>query len=577
MKKKSNISFAKINYFCLLMLFFVASCAPIQQGPSVQKEPSQFPEPTTSDPDATETQKIELIEILNKEALKFIEQGSYKDALFVYNQTLAHVHNEVQFNSLINKIEDVLAKMQSQEIVAFLEIQNTKIPRALLIYWLGLNLALEGDTLQAGEVLNSFMSYFPNHPYYPDASNLLELLKKSSFNKDTIGVLLPMTGQYAIFGERALRGIQLAVKHLSEKYNKNFKIIIEDTQADPEKAIEGLRQLYLKNVSAIIGPWLTAVEAGEEVEKLQIPMVALTQKTDFPLQGDYLFSNFITPKMQVKTLGSYLFETLGIKKVAILYPDDKYGQTYMNLFWDMVDQYNGQIMGVESYDKKGTDFTTAIQKISGEFYPIPEELKPDLLELQEEGGEILEQNTEINLDPTQDSDSSETEKTSEEKEDEIVIDFEALFIPDSPQTIKLILPQLAFNDVKNVYLVGTNLWHNKTLVKEARGYNKNAVITDGFFRKTENQKSKEFVAEFKKIFKKNPEFIEAIAYDTTTMLFKTAMDETVLSTQDLKNALKEGRIFEGATGITRFDANGVSHRQLFLMTIKNNRFIEISR
>jgi branched-chain amino acid transport system substrate-binding protein len=54
--------------------------------------------------------------------------------------------------------------------------------------------------------------------------------------------------------------------------------------------------------------------------------------------------------MQVRTLGAYLFQDLGIKKVAILYPDEKYGKKYMELFWDIVDEYEGQVVGVESYD-----------------------------------------------------------------------------------------------------------------------------------------------------------------------------------------------------------------------------------
>ena len=97
-------------------------------------------------------------------------------------------------------------------------------------------------------------------------------------------------------------------------------------------------------------------------------MIALTQKSEFPLGGDYLFSNFITPQMQVRTLGRYLFGNLGVKKIAFLYPDEKYGRTYMNLFWDMADEYGVQVVGVEAYDGNKTDFREPIQKLTGEYY-----------------------------------------------------------------------------------------------------------------------------------------------------------------------------------------------------------------
>ncbi|MCF6249255.1 MAG: ABC transporter substrate-binding protein, partial [Desulfobacula sp.] len=164
-----------------------------------------------------------------------------------------------------------------------------------------------------------------------------------------------------------------------------------------------------------------------------------------------------------------------------------------------------------------------------------------------------------------------------EEEDKIKIDFEALFIPDSPAKVNLILPQLAFNDAKGMYLVGTNLWHHKNLLKNARGYNKRAIITDGFLSSSQNPVTLDFTKNFENLFKKTPKFLEAISYDTAMILFTTAMGETIDSRVSLKDALKESRIFEGVTGSTIFNSQGRASRQLFLITIKKGRFVEISR
>jgi hypothetical protein len=51
----------------------------------------------------------------------------------------------------------------------------------------------------------------------------------------------------------------------------------------------------------------------------------------------------------------------------------------------------------------------------------------------------------------------------------------------------------------------------------------------------------------------------------------------VNSRQDLKDALLEERIFEGATGRTLFNSNGTARKELFLITIKNDRFVELDR
>jgi branched-chain amino acid transport system substrate-binding protein len=70
-----------------------------------------------------------------------------------------------------------------------------------------------------------------------------------------------------------------------------------------------------------------------------------------------------------------------------------------------------------------------------------------------------------------------------------------------------------------MYLVGTNLWHHNSLLKDARGYNKRAIITDGFFDNSRNPITAEFTRKFSDLYHTNPKFIEAIAYDTASILF----------------------------------------------------------
>ncbi len=567
-----NFKYSFFLHYSLLIVFSIVMCLPsctkmpvkpsIEQDKQISKD-IQTPEAVQSEIDKEKLPKPSIIKILSDQAGQFALQANYQDALFLYNQAFAHAQdqsNDKAESILIADIESLLSQTPARDIQEFIEIKNINIPRSLLLYWLGINYALENNPVKAKENLEFFLFEYPQHPYYAETTKLVEALKQSIFHRNTIGCLLPLTGKYALFGQRALTGIQLAIEQLSNKYSKQFKIIIIDTKADPDIAAQGVRTLYQKNVAGIIGPLLNAEKAGVEAQKLKIPLIALTQKQDFSLQGDYLFSNFITPQMQVQTLGAYLFLELGIKKVAILYPDEKYGKKYMELFWDIVDQYGGEIVGVESYDGEKTDFQEPIQKLTGEFYPVPESLKPKIFEFEDMDFSPLDFQVDI----------------KEEKE-KIEIDFQALFIPDSPSKINLILPQLAFNDATDMYLVGTNLWHHKSLLRDAKGYNKNAVITDGFFNNSQKPAAMEFTTQYESMFNKKPQFLEAISYDTASLLLTFAMDESIDSRQTLKETLTGRRIFEGVTGNTIFDQDGIAHRQLFLMTIKKSEFVEISR
>ncbi len=567
---------------CFLVLAFLSGLGGCAQ--KIEKKPmdqESVQEPVIEKPEP-EPEKVSLIQILMIEAEKFLKDGNNQDALFIYNQALAQA--EIQDREMVlSGIEKALIKTSPRVIEEFIQIKNLNIPNSLLQYWLGLNLAAQNNYTRAGKALKLFMDNYPDHAYAQDVLDLLAGIKLATFKKDTIGCLLPLSGKYKIFGQRALKGIQLAVQDLSEIHGKKFNVIIKDTQSNPERALECVDELGQKKVMGIVGPLLTVDSAGIQAEKLGIPIIAMTQKDEFPLKGDYLFSNFITPQMQVQSLASYIFMELGIKKVAILYPDERYGKRYMELFWDVVDEFNGEVVGVESYDGKNTDFTIPIKKLTGEYYPLPGFLKPEIPE--SEIDHELKDSEGMNPDLSTESENlvedavvqdQNTEKKPIPVEEKIQIDFQALFIPDSPSRVNLILPQLAYYDAKGMVLLGTNLWHQKSLLAGSKGYNKKAVITDGYFGNSKKEVIQGFEKRFNSLFEESPGFIEAIAYDTTSILFSAAMDDRVDSRESLKNALQGTRMFEGVTGNTIFDKTGNAHKQLSLITIKGGKFMEIS-
>ncbi|HKJ98997.1 MAG TPA: penicillin-binding protein activator [Desulfotignum sp.] len=544
----------------LAAVFFLAAvwgCAPrTVQKP---KDGISVTQPQVPDLDDKEKQTAALVKMLGAEAKKFMEQGDLKQAFLTYNQAMAQKPDDPQKNKMLSGIEQVLAKADPPLIKQFLDTRNLAVPEALLLYWLGVNHAAAREYADALAVLTRFADTFPDHAHAADAKELIALIKQTTFKKDTIGCLLPLSGKYAIFGQKALKGIQMAIQDLSHTYDRNFKIIVKDTRSDPQKAADCVDELDQAHVMGIIGPLLAVETAGARAQELQIPLIALTQKADFPQTGDYLFSNFITPQMQVQTLAAYVFRKLGLSKVAVLYPDERYGRLHMQLFREVVEEYGGQMVAAAAYDGKKTDFSIPIQKLVEESFLISE---PDLL-LPQSDHESPNQKT------------GDPRDMGSDMTDKIPLNIQALFVPDSAARINMILPQLAFNDVKDIVLLGTNLWHEQSLLAETKGYNRRTVITEGYFGKSQKPATGRFEKAFTALYKESPGFIEAVSYDTAQILFKTGMDAFVDSRQLLRDALAQGRLFEGVTGNTIFDTTGAARKEIFLITIKNNQFTEI--
>ncbi len=521
----------------------------------------------------------------------YLAMGSPVDA--VINYVLAYKKSRAsEKKGVIPRLEEAVAQLDSEEFIFLLNRTEDGFPAGYLLYQIGLNHLEEEEYEDAERVLSIFIENFPGHEKSQQAQSLLETIsKKSVYSRYTIGCLLPFSGRYGAYGNRALKGIELALNRFSsQNVDHAIKIIFKDTGSDPDKAAEAVKALFKENVAAIIGPLVTAETAGVEAQHSGIPIVTLTQKEDIAQIGDYVFRNFFTPKMQVKTIVSFAVESLGLQRFAILYPDENYGTTFMNLFWDEVLAHGGRIVGVEPYNSAHTDFADPIKKLVGLYYEVPEDLKALMNQAFEDENDLdhidnfidmdfqFAYDTDDNYQAKEPAEEQPNETDPEEEEEpEPIIDFDAVFIPDAPTKSGLIIPQLAYYDVRDTYLFGTNLWHSDSLIEMSRQYAQGAILTDGFFAQSASANVKNFVKNFQKTYGENPGFIEAVAYDTAMILFKIVSRPEIRYRSALKKGLMQLNNYEGVTGLTSFDSGGDVRKKLFLLQIKGRGFVELER
>ncbi len=77
-------------------------------------------------------------------------------------------------------------------------------------------------------------------------------------------------------------------------------------------------------------------------------------------------------------------------------------------------------------------------------------------------------------------------------------EFEALFIPDSPQKLAVIIPQLAYGNLRPSYLLGTNLWHSPKLIHTGGPSIQGSILPDGFFAESTSETVQKFVRDISK-------------------------------------------------------------------------------
>ncbi len=74
-----------------------------------------------------------------------------------------------------------------------------------------------------------------------------------------------------------------------------------------------------------------------------------------------------------------------------------------------------------------------------------------------------------------------------------IVDFDAIFIPDSPKAVAAIAANLAYFDVSGLPLLGTTEWNSDQLYKRGGRYVEGAIFPGGLSTETKNPKQKDFI------------------------------------------------------------------------------------
>ncbi|MDH3976432.1 MAG: penicillin-binding protein activator [Deltaproteobacteria bacterium] len=369
------------------------------------------------------------------------------------------------------------------------------------------------------------------------------IAQRMDVKANTIGCILPLSGRFAPYGQKMLQGVQLAAGIFSSESGVPVNLVIKDSKGEPELASDLIDELVDEDkVIAIVGLLLSKVaeEGAERAQERGVPIMTLSQKNDIPHIGNYVFRNFLTNRLQARTLADYAVNEMGLRNFAIMYPRDFYGEEMMSLFWNYVLLYGGTVVGIEDYDRKQYDFGWEIKRLIG------------MDKVDKKAQEELEDN----------------EKTLP------VIDFEAVFIPDSYDKAAAIAPQFVYNDVNDLRYLGPNSWNSGKLIERGGKYIEGAVFTEGFYADSAYKRASRFASDFESLFSERPGTLAAQAYDATRMLVTFIKNGEARSRVEMRDSILNLDNFMGVTGRTTMLDSGDAEKKLFVLTVKNKKIVE---
>jgi branched-chain amino acid transport system substrate-binding protein len=180
-----------------------------------------------------------------------------------------------------------------------------------------------------------------------------------------IGLIAPLSGDLAYFGEDFKNGAELAVQEINET-GGNFKIIIEDSQFDPKVAVSAYQKMNLtNNLETVVVFGNGSDEAILPVAEKNEDVVISTFSTasGFPSKSDLAFRYFTNADTDAPVVAKYAVENLKLKKIAILYVQDSFGIDYKNVFSDKFKSAGGQVVASEVIQYTENSYRTEILKL----------------------------------------------------------------------------------------------------------------------------------------------------------------------------------------------------------------------
>lgn len=338
-----------------------------------------------------------------------------------------------------------------------------------------------------------------------------------------IGVITPLTGEGATYGEATKQGLDLALEEINKAGGvdgKNVKLLYEDSQIKPRPATGAIHKLItIDKVPVIIGAFGSSVtlSIAPIAERNKVVLFSASSTADdIKGAGDYIFRNVPPNRAQGKTAAKFAIEKLGKKRAAVFHINNDYGISLTKSFQETFKQEGGDLLITETYNQGDRDFKTQLSKIK--------EKNPDVV-----------------------------------------------FYPGHYQESGLILKQARELGIKSEFIGGDGSYSSE-LIKIAGDAAEGSYYTlMAMGYGVADDEIKAFTEAFQKKYGIEPDVYSGYAYDALKIIVR-AIENGGYASDGIKNALYKTKNFKGITGLTSFDEFGEVDKPFYIYEVRNGKF-----
>jgi branched-chain amino acid transport system substrate-binding protein len=349
-----------------------------------------------------------------------------------------------------------------------------------------------------------------------------------------VGVGLPLTGSASVLGEQMRMGAGLAMVQRNARGGINGRPIELVYGDDRGRATEAAKVAHRfaddPTVVAVIGHFNSACSlAGKPIyaEAGLLQFSPGSTNVDVCRGSDWTFRNLYSDDYQGRSIARYIWETLGLRRAAVLYDDDDYGVGLKDAFAAEAATLGLEIVGSYPYEREVTlDFG------------------PDIDQSHELGAEII-------------------------------------FVSGLYNEAALIAREARDKGIETPFIGG-----DAVLSEALLGVGGEAVegmlMTTPFIVHPDigGAEAQAFAEAFSDAYERTPDTWAALSYDAVNQLLDTIKEEGTDRTRirdHFARTTTPERAYNGVTGATYFDENGDCLKPAYVAVVRNDEFVPAAR
>ncbi|MCX7786576.1 MAG: ABC transporter substrate-binding protein [Spirochaetes bacterium] len=339
-----------------------------------------------------------------------------------------------------------------------------------------------------------------------------------------IGIIAPISGEAATFGESTANGAKLYFDQVNAAGGvEGMKIVyfVEDDKGNPTEGANAYSKLIDQNkVSAIVGTVMSKVSlAGAPIAQNKgVPMISPTSTNPaVTLVGNYIFRACFIDPFQGFVAAKFAYNDLGKKTAAVIYDSgNDYTKGLAEVFRDEFTKMGGKITAFESYTAGTSDFNAQLVKIKA--------TNPDVL-----------------------------------------------FIPNYYNDAGLIAKQAREMGIKAIFLGGDG-WDSPDLFKIGGKAIEGGFFVNHFSKDSQVPAAKKFVADYKAKYNKDPDALAALAYEAAMIVVDAIKRAKSADPKAIRDAMEKTNL-ETLTGVVKFDQNRNPVKGAVILECKNGQAV----